>query len=317
MNVNDIESIELELTSRCNAACPQCPRTDTDFLAELNHKREITVDNLKRWLPQEIYSNLKLIVFKGTFSDPLISKHFTDIIKWIKENCAHAKILIHTNGSLRNKSFWKWLALNLPLNSYVTFAIDGLADTHSIYRVNTDFNKIIKNAKIFIENGGNAHWQYIIFKHNEHQIEQARNLSQQLGFKRFFTMYSDRTVENEFTKSYNSEKSITKDTEKNRIIKNIVDKSVTCKSLERKRIFINWDGEVFPCCWTGVFATKTKNYFDLSMWKKQILQNDYTNNSLKHHTLHEIMQYFNNFYNTVEKEPKLRACAKYCGIKSY
>jgi DNA-3-methyladenine glycosylase I len=31
------------------------------------------------------------------------------------------------------------------------FGIDGLADTHSIYRVGTDYHKIIENAKAFIK----------------------------------------------------------------------------------------------------------------------------------------------------------------------
>jgi MoaA/NifB/PqqE/SkfB family radical SAM enzyme len=315
MNVSDIQSLELELTSRCNAACPQCPRENQHFLKDLDHKREITVENLKNWLPQQTLNNLKHIIFKGTFSEPLISKHFIDIIEWFKENSKSAKISINTNGSLRNKDFWKWLATSLPADSKVTFAIDGLEDTHSIYRINTDYNKIINNAKTFIENGGNARWQFIIFKHNEHQIEQARSLSKELGFNHFFTMYSDRTVDNDFTRNYNSEKSITKNTEIKNIIENIIEKNIICQSLEKKEIFINWDGEVFPCCMTGIFSTKTKNYFDLMIWKKHVLQNDFTNNSLQHHTLHEILQFFNNFYSTIETEPKLRVCAKYCGIK--
>jgi MoaA/NifB/PqqE/SkfB family radical SAM enzyme len=316
MNISSIQSLELELTSRCNAACPQCPRiTEHDFKKELDHNREITVENLKDWLPKELLDNLNKIIFKGTFSDPLISKHFVDIVEWFKVNSKSAKILIHTNGSLRNKDFWKWLALSLPTSSEVIFAIDGLEDTHSLYRINTDYNKIINNAKIFIENGGQAVWQFIIFKHNEHQIIQAKNLSEELGFKRFFTMHSDRAFDNDSTKNYNSVKSLTKNIERKNIIENITEKNVICKSLEKKEIFINWDGEVFPCCMTSIFSTKAKNYFDFVLWKKHILQNDFTNNSLQHHTLNEILQFFNKFYATIEQEPKLRVCAKYCGIK--
>ena len=72
MQINDILSLELELTSRCNAACPQCPRTNHYFAKDLDHNREITVENLKNWLPKETLNNLKEIIFKGTFSEPLI-----------------------------------------------------------------------------------------------------------------------------------------------------------------------------------------------------------------------------------------------------
>ena len=316
MQINDILSLELELTSRCNVACPQCPRTNHYFAKDLDHNREITVENLKNWLPKETLNNLKEIIFKGTFSEPLISKHFIDIIEWFKENSKFATISIHTNGSLRNKDFWKWLAISLPTGSQVTFAIDGLEDTHSIYRINTNYNKIIDNAKIFIENGGNARWQFIIFNHNEHQIEQAKKLSNEIGFKHFFSMYSDRTVDTNFTQNSNSKNGISKDTERKIIIENIVGKNVICQSLLKKEIFINWDGEVFPCCMTGVFATKTKNYYDFVIWKKMTMKNDFTNNNLNYHSLEEILNFYNIFYSNIEKDTKLRTCGKYCGIKS-
>jgi hypothetical protein len=165
MKVNQLESLELELTSRCNAACPLCPRTNPNFIAELDHNREITVENLKNWLPKELLNNLKLLKLKGTFSDPLISRHIVKIIEWVNANTSIEKININTNGSLRNKNFWQWLAINLPKKSKVTFGIDGLEDTHSLYRVNTDFNKIINNATAFIEAGGSAVWQFIEFEH--------------------------------------------------------------------------------------------------------------------------------------------------------
>jgi MoaA/NifB/PqqE/SkfB family radical SAM enzyme len=315
MNLTDIQSLELELTSRCNAACPQCPRTNHYFSKDLDHKREITVENLKNWLPENLLANLKEVVFKGNFSEPLISKHFVEIIEWFKYK-TRAKIQIHTNGSLRNTEFWQWLAINLPTGSTVTFAIDGLSDTHSIYRINTDFNKIIENAKIFIKNGGYAIWQFIIFNHNEHQILEAKNLSEKLGFKEFFTMYSDRTVDIDFTKNHNSKNSITKEIEKNNIIKSITQKNVVCKSLLNKAIFINWDGEVFPCCMTGIYSTKGKKYFDFIAWKKLIMKNNFDNINLNMHNLQEILDFYDDFYKNVETSPKIITCSKSCGIKT-
>lgn len=300
MNINDITSLELELTSRCNAACPQCPRTNPYFSKELDHNREITPEKLKQWLPKELCSNLKKLILKGTFSEPLISRHIVDIIEWFKNNTAVEQISIHTNGSLRNKKFWQWLAINLPKKSKVIFGIDGLQDTHSLYRINTNFNKIISNATTFIESGGNAIWQFIEFEHNKHQIEDCKLLADKLKFSKFFVMDNDR-VDN--------------DASKKQIANNIIDKKVICHSLTNKEIFINWDGEVFPCCMTGIFSTKTKNYFDFINWKKIALKGDFTNNNLNNHTLEEILQFYDNFYQTVETNPKFKVCGKYCGIK--
>jgi len=316
VNINDITSLELELTSRCNAACPLCPRTNLDFSSILDHKREITIENLKQWLPKEILINVKELILKGTFSDPLISRHIVEIIEWFNSNTNVEQINIYTNGSLRNKNFWQWLAKTLPVKSTVTFAIDGLEDTHSIYRVNTDYNKIIENAKIFIENGVTARWQFIIFKHNEHQVEDAKKLAKELGFKKFITFYNDRVGESEFVLQNNSDDGLTRDTERKNIIESISKKIVKCTSLSNKRIYINWDGEVFPCCMTGIFSSKTKNYYDFLFWKKKIMKNDFTKNNLNFYTLEQILSFFDDFYSNVETAPRLKVCGKHCGIKN-
>ena len=51
----------------------------------------------------------------------------------------------------------------------------------------------MRNAQYFIEAGGRATWKMIRFKHNEHQIEQAKQLSQTLGFVDFIVVESPRT----------------------------------------------------------------------------------------------------------------------------
>ena len=70
---------------------------------------------------------------------------------------------------------------NLKRHS-VIFGIDGLSDTHHIYRRNTKYEDVINNAKAFIAAGGRANWQYIIFDHNKHQTEEAKHIAKELGF---------------------------------------------------------------------------------------------------------------------------------------
>jgi hypothetical protein len=101
-------------------------------------------------------------------------------------------LFMHTNGSVHNASYWKKMADIIGDYGHIDFNIDGLTDTNHIYRRNTDFNTIIANAQTFIDNGGKANWNFIVYKHNEHQVGEARLLSSILGFKEFKTRSTGR-----------------------------------------------------------------------------------------------------------------------------
>lgn len=54
------------------------------------------------------------------------------------------------------------------------FSIDSLKDTNSIYRVDSQWNKLMENASAYLKFGAKARWDFLVFKHNEHQVEQAQ-----------------------------------------------------------------------------------------------------------------------------------------------
>ena len=80
------------------------------------------------------------------------------------------------------KEFWQRLA---KANTQVCFDLDGIDEVHSLYRQNTIYQTVIKNALIYIGAGGHAIWKCIKFKHNIHQIEEMRQLAVDFGFKSF------------------------------------------------------------------------------------------------------------------------------------
>ena len=43
----------------------------------------------------------------------------------------------------------------------------------------------MENAEAFISAGGRARWDFIVFKHNQHQVEEAEKLANKMGFKQF------------------------------------------------------------------------------------------------------------------------------------
>ena len=183
---NEIKTVHLEITERCNASCPQCSRNING--GELNpnlRDRELSLGDIKKIFPVTFIQQLNHIYMCGNYGDPMVAKDTLESLRYFRENNNKLLLSMNTNGSARTKDWWIDLAKILGNNGYVIFSIDGLEDTNHIYRRNTVWSKIVENAKAFINAGGKAHWEYIVFEHNENQIERAEQLATELGFSKF------------------------------------------------------------------------------------------------------------------------------------
>ena len=285
-SLDTLSEIEFELSSHCNSKCPQCPRYDIYG----NVHKDLNVTNLSleiiKKLPLKKLKNLTRVNFVGNFGDPLMHPKLNEIINFFKEQ----KIRISTNASLRNKIWWSDLGKNK--NITVIFCIDGIGKEHELYRRNTSYKKIVENAKSFIQSGGTAQWQFIVFQHNEHQLNEAKELSTQLGFKDIKFMYSDRFDTDDTWKVYDNNKYLydLKKASKQITLRKSLNAPVgekywnslyrnkgeiSCFWSESKKIYIHSDGSVTPCPWlSGAFARPveksilekiTKNINDINL----------------------------------------------------
>lgn len=185
--------LEIEITSRCNASCPQCVRNDYGGnVWPTVPLVDIDIDILKqRILP--IVDLIEHVKFCGTYGDPCISKQLISMIDWLHDNSS-CEISINTNASMHSPAWWTRLATHLSKRDKVYFGIDGLEDTHHLHRKGTNFKKIINNLRAFNTAGGRSIWSYIVFEHNQHQVELARQLSQELGCEQFAWKSTSRFV---------------------------------------------------------------------------------------------------------------------------
>jgi sulfatase maturation enzyme AslB (radical SAM superfamily) len=321
MKLSDVRFLEFDLSTKCNAACPQCPQadptniTDKSFLRDVDN--EVTLENVKAWFPKETLDALTLIKFCGSFSEPAIARDFFPIIEYFVANTT-ADIQVHTNGSLRKPEWWYELGRVMQKRGVVRFGIDGLADTHSIYRVNTKYEKIIENAKAFMAGGGRAEWQFILFRHNEHQLDECRALSQELGFEQFIFMPSGRFRNyDDYCENINGDILRPSTTTKVDTIEQFWNRGevitkVVCKSDARKWLMIDWNGIVYPCCMTMTWNSKTPNS-DASYWQQNILRNDLNKNNLHHTPLEEILKLMDELYVNIKNGTELKVCAGACG----
>ena len=251
INANTVKWIQVEATTKCNAWCPGCGRNNDGYgLADDLIIEDLSNDRFKAILDQ--LPNLTTIDFCGTHGDAIAAANIIKLTAIAKQSAD--KIVVRTNGSLRTTEWWANYAKQLHSHDHeVWFCLDGLADTHSIYRQGTDFDRIIANARAFIQAGGVAVWQFIPWQHNEHQIKDCIRLSQQLGFKRFELI---RNVRQNFTaRQYQTGKVIeilpwSEDQRMNTLLDRrdqVLKKN--CMHLEQPSVYINADGTINTCCY--------------------------------------------------------------------
>lgn len=183
-----IKYLHVELTNKCNAACPICPRylDHTETVDPSITLDEITYIQFTEYFSKELLSSVIQLTFCGTHGDPMMARDVIDIVEYSIKCNPTIRINFNTNGGIRDTKFWRNLGSILKGHRHcITFSIDGLEDTNHLYRRNVKWNYLIKNVSAFISAGGIAEWDFLIFKHNEHQVLEATNLSKELGFVKF------------------------------------------------------------------------------------------------------------------------------------
>jgi len=261
---NEITNVNLELTEKCNSKCLLCSRylINGNINPNLNN-REILISDIKRIFNDiDFIKQLETLTICGNYGEPICNDDLIEIISYFKKYNNSIIPAVRTNGSLRKPSFWKKLA---QLNVCGEFAIDGLEDTSNIYRENTSFNKVIENANAFIQAGGYATWDYIVFEHNEHQVDEAKMLSEKMGFKKFNIVKTNR-LDNRVN-IYSHLRKPKSEKYKNPTAGVIGDKEITkylnqtkikCIFGNLNSIFLSAEKLIFPCCWMA----SIKNYGD-------------------------------------------------------
>lgn len=183
-DLTKVKRLHMETSNVCNASCPLCGRTT--LFSDNKNTTSLTLDKVKSTFDDNFIRNLDAMYMCGNHGDPAAAPETIDIFTYFRRVNPNISMSIHSNGGLRSKKWWGELGSILSRGTdRCYFGIDGLRDTNHIYRVNTDFDKIMENVKSFIGGGGKANWDFLVFEHNEHQVEDARHLSKELGFVSF------------------------------------------------------------------------------------------------------------------------------------
>jgi MoaA/NifB/PqqE/SkfB family radical SAM enzyme len=148
----------------------------------------------------DLCGRLRQIFFCGSYGDPIMHPDFLDILRDFRKKNPTLWLYVHTNGGAHDPDYWAEIAKIMAGYGQIDFGIDGLEDTLHLYRRNVKYNRVIENAQAYIRAGGRAQWNFIVFRHNEHQVETVKQLGPQLGFfnvliRKTGRFFNHRTVE--------------------------------------------------------------------------------------------------------------------------
>ena len=273
----DIRVIHLENTQNCQASCPMCDRNQNggDINPHIDLS-ELTLEDCKRIFEPDFIKQLKTMYMCGNLGDPIVARDTLDIFKYFREHNKDMWLSMNTNAGARDEAWWSELAQVFGRMGTVIFSVDGLRDTNHLYRQGVVWDNVERAMKSFIAAGGRARWDFLIFEHNQHQVEEAEEISKLMGFERFQAKKTGRFVTAKSQKK-ESHQAVNRKGEKTAELKKPDEKyqnaaikqydavkekhgtmdayydraEIHCKVKDEGNLFITAEGLALPCCWTA------------------------------------------------------------------
>jgi MoaA/NifB/PqqE/SkfB family radical SAM enzyme len=175
----------LETTNICNLRCPFC-LTGKGITGgrELRHMSYEEARSIIDQVADTIY-----LLQLYTWGDPLLNKDTIKIIEYAKSRNVY--VMLSTNATAMTPAYNEKL-LDAGID-YVTVAIDGGSDeTYSKYRIGGEYSKVLSNVRSLLQlreqrklNHPFVEWQFIVFRHNEHEVDATEKMAYQIGINKF------------------------------------------------------------------------------------------------------------------------------------
>jgi radical SAM protein with 4Fe4S-binding SPASM domain len=239
----------IEPGTACQLECPHCPTGRN----ELNRSAgRLSVDNFKKIWDSIKPAPIRLQLWNQ--GEPLTNPDTPEIIRHAASTGSW--VVLSTNVELLEK---RRIAEEITLSglSELILSLDGTTgESHVAYRKGGDFQKVEKGIKNVVqikkEHGLKSPlltWQFIMFKHNMHEMNTAKKLARQWGVNRIVF----KTAQLEDLSPEEGEKWMPDESKQRRydlkngewILKRR--KSFFCDRLFASAVVL-WDGTVVPCC---------------------------------------------------------------------
>ncbi len=240
-------SLSIEPTTACNLRCPECPSGLRKFSRP---QGKIDLRTFKSAIDQ-LSNRLAylMIYFQG---EPLMHPGFFEMVNYARKQNIYTAT--STNGHFLDKENAR--ALIASGLDRIIISLDGTdSGTYEKYRRDGDFARVTAGIRTLVrlrrESGSNHPFivlQFLVFRHNEHQIPDIRALARELGVDRL-ELKSAQVYDPE-----DKNELIPENSKYSRYVKDAGGRWKLKKPV-RNRCFrmwsgavMTWDGCVVPCC---------------------------------------------------------------------
>jgi radical SAM protein with 4Fe4S-binding SPASM domain len=169
-----------DVSNICNLQCPLCP---TGVGTPGRKKGMMPLSTFKKIIDETGKYLISIDLFN--WGEPLLNKDVYEMISY-----AHGRNIV-TSVSTNFQHFSEEHAERLISSGLdiLILSIDGASqESYEKYRVGGDYGKVIENISLLVEKKrqrGCRHpyicWQFLVMKHNEHEVEAARRMARELG----------------------------------------------------------------------------------------------------------------------------------------
>jgi len=170
----------LDPVGYCNLKCPFCSTGKGSLSRD---RKKLSLDVFK-----DIIDHLGPYLFKlqlYNWGEPLLNKDLPQMVSYAKKH--HVVTEISTNLSFPMSKEYAEEIVNSGLD-FVLCSIDGASqETYQKYRVGGDFNLTMKNMKMLNDIRKEKKlktpfliWRFLVFRHNQHEIEKAKKMAKKL-----------------------------------------------------------------------------------------------------------------------------------------
>jgi MoaA/NifB/PqqE/SkfB family radical SAM enzyme len=340
--------VTMDISTYCNAGCPQCHRTNPDGLGKADWLPLIqwSLEEFKQAITIEDFKYIKRISLVGTWGDSIMNKDIFEIVEYVISNSI--PVNIETNGSIRDENWWWNFGVMGGKLLSVRFDVDGInQEMHSKYRRFTDLDKVLSNMNTLAQTKANVGSQTIVFKHNQNYLEEILQLCKDNGSVFHTNVISDRFNDSSTVEFYdkngvvndrafyftneNGEKESFEEASSSVLEKPIVagasssilSEKIVCRwALPRNSILVMPDGALLPCCYHG------NSYFKYLQTGKEVALTknshfiEYMNNKQKYNVFENSIKDIVNsewFTQTLPKsftsDDPIPQCAQQCSTK--